>query len=128
LFVFSPVTVKQSSSSSNSESDNENDLISIKKPKSTSINLPIQPIVIQSEPIKTKDFIKNEIDAIVSSCFTSTNKEVKRKIKLGKRTQADDQQYEDEDQYLTHMTHHNRNGLISRFYIQFIIYLIEIFF
>ncbi|CAF0862910.1 unnamed protein product [Rotaria sordida] len=113
-YLQAPVTSKQLSSSSNSDSDSENDLISIKKPKSTSANISTQPVIIQTETIKNKDLIKNEIDAIVTSCFTSTNKEVKRKIKLGKRTSADDQEYEDEDQYLTHVTHRNRNRYLSK--------------
>ena len=60
--------------------------------------------------------IQNEIDAIVTSCFTSANKEVKRKIKLGKRTAADDQEYENEDEYLSHLGHHQhrKNRHISR--------------
>ncbi|CAF3020989.1 unnamed protein product [Rotaria sp. Silwood2] len=113
-FLQAPVTSKEISSSSNSDSDSENDLISIKKPKSTSVNIPVQPIIIETETIKNKDLIKNEIDAIVTSCFTSSNKEVKRKIKLGKRTAADDQECEDEDEYLTHIMHQNRNRHISR--------------
>ncbi|CAF4345381.1 unnamed protein product, partial [Adineta steineri] len=100
-FYQTSITSKQLSSSNSSDSDSENDLISItknkkSKPISTINHKSIEPIVIQSEPIKTKDSIRNEIDAIVTSCFTTTtNKEVKRKIKLGKRTAADDQQYED---------------------------------
>ncbi len=124
---FSPIPSKQSSSSSdsNSDSENENELISIKKSKSTSVNIPIEPILIETETIKSKDLIKNEIDAIVTSCFTSTNKEVKRKIKLGKRTAADDQEYEDEDEYLTHLIHHHdhRTGHLSRLFIYLINYL-----
>jgi len=114
-FFQAPIPSKQSSSSSDSNSDSESELISIKKskPTTTTVNIPIEPILIETETIKTKDLIKNEIDAIVTSCFTSANKEVKRKIKLGKRTAADDQEYENEDEYLTHLIHH-RNGHISR--------------
>jgi hypothetical protein len=39
---------------------------------------------------------------------------VKRKIKLGKRTAADDQEYENEDEYLSQLAHHNQNRHISR--------------
>jgi hypothetical protein len=114
FFVFSPTVSRQSSSSSSSDYDSENDLVSIKKSKSTTVNISIQPILIPSEIIKTKDSIRNEIDAIVTSCFTSTTKEIKRKIKLGKRTAADDQDFEDEDEYLSHVIHQNQNGHISR--------------
>ncbi|CAF0726486.1 unnamed protein product [Adineta steineri] len=119
-FYQTSITSKQLSSSNSSDSDSENDLISItknkkSKPISTTNHKSIEPIVIQSEPIKTKDSIRNEIDAIVTSCFTTTaNKEVKRKIKLGKRTAADDQQYEDEDEYLTHINHNRRGGYMNR--------------
>lgn len=111
--MFSPLPSKESSSSNDSNSESETELIPIKKPKSTSVYLPVEPIRIENEPIKTKDLIKNEIDAIVTSCYKTTNKEVKRKIKLGKRTAADDQEYENEDEYLTNLLHH-RNGNISR--------------
>jgi len=115
-FFQAPILSKPSSSSSDLNSDSENELISIKKSKptkTTTVNIPIEPILIETETIQTKDLIKNEIDAIVTSCFASTNKEVKRKIKLGKRTAADDQEYEHEDEYLTQLIHH-RNGHISR--------------
>ncbi|CAF1151180.1 unnamed protein product [Rotaria sp. Silwood1] len=113
-FLQAPVTSQQLSSSSNSDSDSENDLISIKKTKSKSVDIPTQSIIIQTETIKTKDVVKNEIDAIVTSCFTSTNKEVKRKIKLGKRTAADDQEYENEDEYLTYFLDQSRNRSRNR--------------
>ncbi|CAF5131997.1 unnamed protein product, partial [Rotaria sp. Silwood1] len=114
FYLFSPVTSQQLSSSSNSDSDSENDLISIKKTKSKSVDISTQPIIIQTETIKTKDVVKNEIDAIVTSCFTTTNKEVKRKIKLGKRTAADDQEYENEDEYLTYCLDQSRNRSRNR--------------
>ncbi|CAF3463673.1 unnamed protein product [Rotaria socialis] len=113
-FFQAPVTSRQSSSSSNTDSDSEHDLISTKKNKSTFVTIPIQSILIQTETIEKKDLIKNEIDAIVTSCFTSKNKEVKRKIKLGKRTLADDQEYEDEDEYLMDVAQQNKNVPISR--------------
>jgi len=40
-------------------------------------------------------------------------KKLKEKIKLGKRTAADDQECENEDEYVTNLIHH-RNGHISR--------------
>ncbi|CAF0999513.1 unnamed protein product [Rotaria magnacalcarata] len=113
-FFQAPATSRQSSSSSNTDSDSEHDLISTKKNKSTFVTIPIQSILIQTETIEKKDLIKNEIDAIVTSCFTSKKKEVKRKIKLGKRTLADDQEYEDEDEYLMDVAQQNKNGPISR--------------
>ncbi|UJR34200.1 hypothetical protein I4U23_021606 [Adineta vaga] len=119
-FYQTPVAAKQLSSPSNSESDEENDSIPFKKSKATTklTTTTIKPSVHsvkvpQAEPEKTKESIRNEIDAIVTSCF-KTNKEVKRKIKLGKRTAADDQEYEDEDEYLTHITHHHHHGKLSR--------------
>ncbi len=127
MFVFfsSPITSKQISSSSESNSDSDDELISIKKSKPTSVNIPLQPIIIEPEPIKSKDEIKNEINAIVTSCFSTANKEIKRKIKLGKRTSADDQEYEDEDEYLTNLIHHHHhqhgNRHLSRFNIELII-------
>lgn len=130
MFFYSPLPSRQSSSSSDSNSDSETELISIKKSKSksksksTTVNIPIeQPIRIENDSIKSKDLIKNEIDAIVNSCFTSTNKEVKRKIKLGKRTAADDQEYEHEDEYLSNLINH-QNGRINRFFIYSFIYII----
>lgn len=111
------MNLKQISSSSDSESDDEADLIPSKKTKA--ITKPIvksstQSVIVQSvEPEKTKDSIRNEIDAIVTSCFTA-NKEVKRKIKLGKRTAADDQEYENEDEYLARISHRGRHGQIDR--------------
>jgi hypothetical protein len=108
-FFQAPITSKQISSSSESNSDSDDELISIKKSKPTSVNIPLQPIIIEPEPIKSKDEIKNEINAIVTSCFSTANKEIKRKIKLGKRTSADDQEYEDEDEYLTNLIHHHHH-------------------
>lgn len=107
--LFSSVTLQESSSSSSSESDNENDLILRKnQSKISPVKITVQPVVIQSETIRKEDLIKNEIDAIVTSCLTKKNREVKRKIKLGKRTAADDQEYEDEDKYLTHSKRHGQ--------------------
>ncbi len=123
MIFFSPISSKQLSSSSESNSDSDNELISIKKSKPTSVNVPLQSIIIETESIKSKDEIKNEIDAIVTSCFSSANKEVKRKIKLGKRTSADDQECEEEDEYLTHLIHHHQqhgNRHLSRFSIDLI--------
>ncbi|CAF1286361.1 unnamed protein product [Adineta ricciae] len=116
-FLQTPVNLKQISSSTDSESDDETDLIPSKKTKATTkpiVKSSIQSVVVQSaEPEKTKDSIRNEIDAIVTSCFT-TNKEKKRKIKLGKRTAADDQEYENEDEYLAHTSHRGRHSQMSR--------------
>lgn len=41
---------------------------------------------------------------------------MKRKIKLGKRTAADDREFEDEDEYVTRLVHQRHgNGRINRF-------------
>ncbi|CAF1633121.1 unnamed protein product, partial [Adineta ricciae] len=116
-YLQTPINLKQISSSSDSESDDETDLIPSKKTKATTkpiVKSSIQSVSVQSvEPEKIKDSIRNEIDTIVTSCFT-TNKEVKRKIKLGKRTAADDQEYENEDDYLAHTSHRGRHGQMSR--------------
>jgi len=110
-----PALSKLSSNSSESNSESDDDLISSKKSKiSSSVNIPKEIIVTerqQQQPTKSKDSIRNEIDAIVTSCFNKPNKEVKRKIKLGKRTAADDQEFEDEDEYISRLTqNHRRNN------------------
>ena len=113
----SPVVAKPLSSSSDSQSDDENDLIPPKKSKAAAsaitklLNRPVAP---PAEPTKTKDTIRSEIDAIVTSCFTSAQKEVKRRVKLGKRTEADDYEGEQEDDYVTHLTRQQRHGHLSR--------------
>ena len=62
------------------------------------------PIVVSkvaaSEPVASRDLVQNQIDAIVTSCFTSkTVKETRRRVKLGKRTAADDDEDDEEHRF-----------------------------
>lgn len=62
------------------------------------------PIVVSkvpaSEAVASRDLVQNQIDAIVTSCFTSkTVKETRRRVKLGKRTAADDDEDEEEHRF-----------------------------
>jgi hypothetical protein len=61
-----------------------------------------------------KDSVKSQIDAIVTSCFASTDKQTRRKVKLGKRTAADDQDFDDEEEYLSQLTQQDRKGRTNR--------------
>lgn len=85
-------------------------------PTTTAATTRVQP----KDAVAQKDLIKNQIDAIVTSCFQSNRKETKRKIKLGKRTAADDQEFDEEEEYLSqlsqehHSKHHHR---LERFFV-----------
>jgi hypothetical protein len=103
------------SSSSPSDTESNNDSISQHKSTVTSVNAPTEVKKVISAAVPTKDLIKNEIEAIVTSCFTSTQRETKRKVKLGKRTAADDQDLEEEDEYVSQLTNQNQHGQTSRF-------------
>ena len=118
IFVFiyflslSPTIVRQYSSSSHTESDDENVLTSKKKSKPIIVEKTTDAIIIPSKEsfVETKDLIKNKIESIVTSCFASNSKPTKRKIKLGKRTAADDLDAEEEDEYLNQISEQNGRG------------------
>lgn len=99
---------------SSSDSDSESKSKSVKTTTTTTKPKEILVEKLQSTvKANEKDSIKNEIDAIVSSCFQSNRKETKRKIKLGKRTAADDREFDDEEEYLSQLTESksHRNAL-----------------
>ena len=50
--------------------------------------------------VASRDLVRNQIDAIVTSCFASKNvKETRRRVKLGKRTATDDDEDEEEHRF-----------------------------
>lgn len=115
LFIFSPIETRRMSSSSPSDTENNEDSMSRHKSTVVPANVSTDVKKIVASAVPTKDLIKNEIEALVTSCFTSTQRETKRKVKLGKRTAADDQDWEEEDEYVSQLTNQNRHGQPSRF-------------
>jgi hypothetical protein len=101
----------EDSTSSCSDFDNDDNLIDLKKSKRPPVNIIPPGLVVGSSaahlpppstsPSKPQDSIRTEIDAIVTSCFASNNKDhekTRRKIQLSKRTAADDQDFDEEDE------------------------------
>lgn len=107
-FLEAPTISKRCSSSSDSESEieNENDSKSKRTNSNLSIEKSIESKKISSKEsnVESKDLIKNKIQAIVNSCLTSETKSTRRKIKLGKRTAADDFQDEQEDNFVNQLS------------------------
>ena len=106
-----------SSTESEEENLSQHKSTSKAKTKAKEIAVPVvSAIVPAKEKVEQKDLIKNQIDAIVTSCFQPNRKETKRKIKLGKRTAADDREFDEEEEYLSQLTEYksHRFGKLKR--------------